>query len=657
MRRTPGLSGVLRFGPLVAGLIVLILVGGAVMSGDTSDRDVTFVRPGLSFTITGANIASDNVLRVRFKIADPKGLPLDRLGVYTPGAISVSFVAAYIPKGASQYVSYTTRAQTSPITGVTAVQASGDSGGSFEQISEGEYQYTFGTKLPASYDKTATHTIAAYGSRNLDDVSMGRQYADTVFHFVPDGSKVGQVRDVIKTATCNRCHYDMGFHGGSRKSMEVCVVCHTPQSVDPDTGNSVDMPVMAHKIHMGVDLPSVKAGKKYIIIGNSQSVNDYSDIAFPDDPRHCTACHEQGKAAQAANVYKPSSAACGACHDNVNFKTGENHVNLPASDAQCANCHVKQGELEFDASIIGAHTIPRFSKELKGVVFGIESVTGAGPGKKPTITFTVKDAKGNPIAPKDMSRLSFRIAGSTSDYTTLISETALTAEGSNGRYFWTTAAALPATAKGTWGISIEGRKDVTIMAGTTQSQTVRDTGLNKTFFFSVDGSTVAPRRTVVSSDKCNACHGAIAFHGDARNTVENCAFCHNPTATAGTGAAATPIQFALFAHRIHAGKELSREYKIGNTSFNDVGYPGALKNCAACHVNGSEQLPLKAGMSNVTDPNGPINPLPPATAACSGCHDSIDAAAHMLANTTRLGESCTVCHGPNAEQSVANAHK
>ena len=84
-------------------------------------------------------------------------------------------------------------------------------------------------------------------------------------------------RDVIRTATCNKCHDSLAFHGGSRDGMDLCIMCHTPQTIDPDTGNTVDMKVMTHKIHMGSELPSVKAGKPYQIIGNDQR--------FPTGPR------------------------------------------------------------------------------------------------------------------------------------------------------------------------------------------------------------------------------------------------------------------------------------------------------------------------------------------------------------------------------------
>ena len=83
-----------------------------------SEATVNFVRPGLVFTIISANIATDGTISVDFKMTDPKGLGLDRDGINTPGAVSTSFIATYIPKGQAQFYSYTTRTQTSPITKV-----------------------------------------------------------------------------------------------------------------------------------------------------------------------------------------------------------------------------------------------------------------------------------------------------------------------------------------------------------------------------------------------------------------------------------------------------------------------------------------------------------------------------------------------------------
>src|SRR5262249_23320658 len=159
----------------------------------------------------------------------------------TPGAISVSFVVAYIAQDKTQYTAYTTRSQTSPITGKTAIQAGADAGGRFDKIADGEYTYTFGTKLPANFERNSTHSILVYGSRNLTEFDFGTNFSDTVFTWVPAGTAVTKVRDVVRTATCNKCHVDLGLHGGARKSVEGCILCHQPQTTDPDTGNTVDL--------------------------------------------------------------------------------------------------------------------------------------------------------------------------------------------------------------------------------------------------------------------------------------------------------------------------------------------------------------------------------------------------------------------------------
>ena len=46
----------------------------------------------------------------------------------------------------------------------------------------------------------------------------------------------------------------------------------------------------------------------------------------------------------------------------------------------------------------------------------------------------------------------------------------------------------------------------------------------------------------------------------------------------------------------------------------------------------------------------------PGTAACLGCHDTRDAAAHAYLNTAVFGEACGACHGANSEWSVSKVH-
>src|SRR5262249_26825983 len=152
-----------------------------------------------------------------FTLTDPQGLPLDRTGVQTPGAISISFVAAHIPAGQTQYVDYITRTQTGAVSG-TVTQAASENNGVYAASGDG-YRYTFSTKAPAGFNASTTHTIGIYGSRDLTAFDLGTNYASTTFNFVPNGSAVSVTRDVIRTQSCNRCHDQLSAHGGSRRGV------------------------------------------------------------------------------------------------------------------------------------------------------------------------------------------------------------------------------------------------------------------------------------------------------------------------------------------------------------------------------------------------------------------------------------------------------
>jgi OmcA/MtrC family decaheme c-type cytochrome len=229
----------------------------------------------------------------------------------------------------------------------------------------------------------------------------------------------------------------------------------------------------------------------------------------------------------------------------------------------------------------------------------------------------------------------------------------------------------------------ESRTTVTVLAGTTSSQSVELGAMNPVVNFSVDGSAVAPRRTVVALSNCNQCHVALSLHGGLRNNTEYCVECHNPSNTdASTRATATVaadkalppqgINFNLLVHRIHDGVNVvpagGKPYIVvghggSHNDFSDVLFPAMspagdatyLQNCSLCHVNGSEQN-LPVGLNQVTDPQGWINPVQAAASACSGCHVSKAEASHFLANTDSLGESCTVCHAAGAQFAVDAVH-
>ncbi|HTQ58323.1 MAG TPA: OmcA/MtrC family decaheme c-type cytochrome [Bryobacteraceae bacterium] len=709
-------------------LVLLLVAGSVALTGSNKPpytfRDkafwadkalVDFVRPGLNITINSAQISSSGAISVTYTLTDPMGLPLDEAGVTTPGTVSPTFIAAYIPTGQEQYVALTTATATGAALGTITRPTFDEESPTTPTPTQvaGQYTYTFKATAPAGFDQTTTYTVAVVASRDLTQFNLGTNYAGTTFNFVPNGAKVTVTRDVIRTQSCNRCHDQLAFHGGHAFGMEMCVMCHQPQNADPVTGNSLDLKVMAHKIHMGSQLPSVIAGTPYQITGYRNSVNDFSTVTDPATPQRCEVCHDQTTGAAQAKVFmtEPTRAACGACHDDVNFATGANHAGgFQTDDNQCANCHIPQGETPFDASILGAHVVatdtatlypPNPDTLIAGINVAIKGVTNTSAGQAPTVTFTVQDDKGNNIALSSVSSISFTLAGPTTDfgYTSFGSDTASTPGyvtesatkascESDGTCTYTFTHVIPAAATGTYSIGAEARRTETVLAGTNAQQSVTEGAANPVVNFSVDGSTVVARRTVVALGNCNQCHVALSLHGGLRNQTQYCVFCHNPSNTdASTRAMATVasdksappqgINFALLVHRIHDGVNVvpagGKPYIVvghngSHNDFSDVLFPAMsptgsatyLQDCQICHtqvnnVHTEENLPI--GLNPVVDPQGWYTPAQATASACSGCHVSKPEAAHFLANTdSTLGESCSVCHASGAQFDVDAVH-
>jgi OmcA/MtrC family decaheme c-type cytochrome len=286
------------------------------------------------------------------------------------------------------------------------------------------------------------------------------------------------------------------------------------------------------------------------------------------------------------------------------------------------------------------------------------------------------------------------MAGPTSDYgytsfgsdvttTGYVSESALTAGtcGADGSCMYTFIHAVPAKATGTYTIGVEAKRSETVLAGTTAERTISYSPKNQVMSFSVDGSTLFPRRGIVATSSCAGCHAVLSEHGGSRNQAEYCVLCHNPSTTdiAQRPNADVPadqtmppqsVNFNLLIHRIHTGANLpaNRPYIVVgfNGSHNDFshvlyaamspqGSAGDTRNCDMCHVN-SSQLNLPAGLNAVTDPQGPINPVQPITSACTGCHVDIATASHALSNSNQLGEACPVCHASGSAFAVDQVH-
>jgi OmcA/MtrC family decaheme c-type cytochrome len=188
------------------------------------------------------------------------------------------------------------------------------------------------------------------------------------------------------------------------------------------------------------------------------------------------------------------------------------------------------------------------------------------------------------------------------------------------------------------------------------------------------------RRTIVDTAKCNACHVALGavptFHAGQRNDAPTCSFCHT-TNRVNSG---WSVNAKDSIHAIHAaGKRVNAftwEAAAGSR-FQDVTYPGVLNDCLQCHVAGmfdfsnstytsalidrmlfstaatgsysatntpypspfvsygvdyGTGFSFNAGTGVTTAASGSTLVISPISAACSACHDTDTARAHMKAN-------------------------
>lgn len=651
-------------------------------------RNAWVVGEGLQFEITDAAIDSNGVVTVTYTIADGDGVPLDLDGMYTEGSVSPSFVFAYLDEDGNsdplQYTAYTTNSNS---------QASSDSGGTHTYVADGEYTYEFATTVTVA-DDTLTHTVGAYASRDFRDE---RYIANATYNFVPDGSNVSVTRDVVTNDGCNACHGRLGIHGDRRRDIELCITCHQPQSVDPDTGNTVDMITMIHKIHMGEELPSVVSGTPYQIIGYMGSVHDYSTVIFPTDNRSCETCHTGAD----GDLWKdrPTSSSCGSCHDDIAFANppGPNqvlHSGGEQTDADCTNCHPASGGL---AGVEDSHMITLTDPATPIIEIAIDNVTNTGPGQAPVVDFTVTiDGTPEDILTTPLNRLRFTIAGPTTDYEEYwqvdaqSSGTLVAIDASMGqfRYTFDGADGIPASAEGSYALSYEAR------------YTANSTNYNayqEVEYFAVTDATAVPRRSITETGNCNSCHQELSGHGGSRKNVDYCAFCHLPDNTnderiarvEDTTVFAPTVDLKRMIHKIHRGEGLENAYVLGafptpNTSnpegnqhdFAHVRYPNAIQVCGSCHVADSYELPLAATvlpsrvetLTCTEDPGDDADDycdtrtsveewIAPTKSVCTSCHDSASTWAHADVMTAPNGvESCATCHGPGAAFDTALNH-
>ncbi len=681
--------------------------------------------------LSGANVLNPLIISVAvgsgrptvtFRLTDEDGHP--RTGL-TPSSSLRFTIARLIPAiggRSSEWRSYIAGAE-DPVAGfpgtMQAMQANYEAttAGVFTDRGDGSYTYQFASDITTvaglPYDDLLTHRVAMQfpGSLPVD--------SNAAFTWQPASGAVSGIfsREIVDDDTCNACHDRLMFHGGTRRDVQYCVTCHNPYSADAQSGNTVDFTAMIHKIHHGAGLPSVKAGGSYFIVGFGNSVHDYSGVAWSQDIRNCRTCHDESdaKTPQAQNWrLVQNAAACGSCHDDVDFTTGTGHAAGAATDDSCSLCHGPNATL-YDGAlrVTRAHALP-LREAAARFRFNVLSVTNTAPGQFPSVRFSVTDPTDNDAAwnihnaapftqcTGGASRLAIVVGWNSAEFTNAGTGTfpaqpiqinplaacggASTSNG-DGSFTVTSPVAVPVNQSASLMAVLEGHPALDADG----NGTIDRIAVPNAFAYAAITGSATPRRAVVEIRRCNECHSQLSLHGNNRtDSIEACVTCHNPGATdvnrrAGQcltdlGPDDVSVDFKTMIHRIHASGETGVPYEVcgfgDSTQRFNVTYPGALNNCEGCHRPDTYYPVDPARVYGPTvDANNPALytddvAVSPNAAVCSGCHTGAATVEHMtlhgadyLARKDVLGrmispriENCAACHGPRGDVDVKAVH-
>lgn len=391
--------------------------------------------------VVGTTAMVGSTLSVTFTVKKKNGtiLPLE----------SLSYSALYVSGPTSSYQ------MISPVLADVKSRATANA--------DGSYTYVFATAIPATYpaplnDSTAfglddgelqgqalrsgTYTVGLEAYRNY--TSGGVTYRDAgnaTKDFLFGTATVFEPREVVKNDNCNQCHNQLRAHGGIRRDVKNCVLCHTAGAEDRNVpaveggtpGVSIELGVMVHKIHNAKHLPSVlgittdadgnrvysATPKPLKYVGYNNTVTDFSTVQFPVWPNFnvvmpqdigyatgtlttaqkaadaetrrgvtdCAKCHGDpdgtgpltAPAQGSFATSKPTRRACGSCHDDIVWANRylANNAPMPEQTSD-GQCRT----CHVDSGRIGtvdSHKHPLTNPEVNtGLNFNVTSLVAAG---------------------------------------------------------------------------------------------------------------------------------------------------------------------------------------------------------------------------------------------------------------------------------------
>ena len=163
---------------------------------------------------------------------------------------------------------------------------------------------------------------------------------------------------------------------------------------------------------------------------------------------------------------------------------------------------------------------------------------------------------------------------------------------------------------------------MTLLPGTPKATAAIDAAAPVEFYFTIDNSPVTPRRQVVSTARCAACHADLSFVHRGTRPRPRSAY----SATARRWRMGPPSRVSTSRGRstaIHRGESLDKPYVLGTTNYQEVRFPGDLRDCSTCHLPGTYLVEKVGATTMVASPGSYTATTPPIAAACQGCHDDI----------------------------------
>jgi OmcA/MtrC family decaheme c-type cytochrome len=562
-----------------------------------------------------------------------------------------------------------------------------DSGGTLEELGFGQYRYTFGTDigdpeqtLGIEYEPSFTTRVGLEIRLSNDTGAEGPLAPfNPVYDFVPDGSAGTGTKDIADTANCASCHYQFELHGGPRKTVEYCVTCHNPGSIDQDTGESIDMAYLAHSVHPGEDR-NVDGDENMLIPYIVPDGNAWNEDA---SAKTCGGCHADGLQVGTPDPVTGQPDAYAFNHQYADVNIGV------ANDDSCGSCHL--GSITTAGPALKIHSSIEGSDRARAAagdnfVYRILGATDFGPGETPVVTIRVDDADGNPyniltdpefdpVASEENAALNLYVQWATDAYyggdeTGLVlgarqnDDLSIQAvqdlnfrdvgypyrmrlgaiknaavDNGDGSFDVTFFQALPTEFSGDVAFALGGHPGAQYV--NEEDVLIWDRGAAVSLvYFPGD-----KREVGFDSANCNNCHERLLAHGSNRNgNYEMCLICHNgdaavcgdrdsplPDGSCPDGALMEGYGMGYMVHSIHLGSETWEE-----GSFAEVTYPQYIGNCFACHKEGGYNVARDTARAVSTDWGADARvwtddiATTPTSAVCGVCHTSSAATGHFV---------------------------